>query len=186
MRPLILTLILLIGGCASAPPSTPPAPDRTLLLPGVRLEAPAEDGWATVERSAERIVLSRSTPEVTATLTATVLPADASGDGKAFIRAAEAEREAEMGALEMVSVHYNGSSLSGATCLAHDGIYRDPLADPARQFRTVMGYVCQHPVESTRVVRMELSFDSSSRTPPETEALFRVADGFFRSVVFSR
>lgn len=186
MRTLLLILFLLVGGCASAPRSTPTAPERSLLLPGVRLEAPAEDGWVPIERAAERIVLSWSTPEVTATLTATVLPADASGDGEAFMRAAEAEREAEVSALEMVSVHYNGSSLDGATCLAYDGTYRDPLANPARPFQTRMGYMCRHPLESARALRMELSFDSASRTPPQAEALLRVADGFFRSVDFSR
>jgi hypothetical protein len=145
--------------------------------------------WPSSERGytpAERVVLSRTAPEVTATLVSHVLRADSSGNDEAFVRAAEAEREAEVGALEMVSVHYNGSTLDGATCLAYDGIYRDPLAAPARQFRTRKGYVCRHPALSTRAVRMELAFDSRSRTPPEAEALLGVADASFSSVGFGR
>jgi len=139
-----------------------------------------------VERGAERVVLSRTTPEVTATLTAYVLPTDSSGGGEAFVRAAEAEREAEVSALEMVSVHYNGSSLGGATCLAYDGIYRDPLAASTRPFRTRKGYVCRHPAVSARAVRMEIAYESETRAPSEAEALLSVADTFFHSVVFSR
>jgi hypothetical protein len=186
MRPFLLSLLLLAGGCAPGAYQASPFPEHTVLLPGVQLEAPAGDGWTTIERSAERVVLSRTTSEVATTLTAHVLPVDASSNDEAFMRAAEAEREAEVGALEMVSVHYNGSTLRGATCLAYDGIYRDPLADPARQFRMRKGYVCRHPEVSARAVRMELAFDAESRTPPEAEALIRLADAFFGSVAFSR
>ena len=186
MRNLLLSLLFLAIGCAPRAFQASPPPDRAVLLPSVRLEAPAGDRWTMVERGAERVVLSRTGPEVTATLAAYVLPADPSGDDAAFLRAAEAEREAEVGALEMVSVHYNGSSLNGATCLAYDGIYRAPQAAPARQFQTRKGYVCRHPEGNARALRMELAFESGSRTSPEAEALLRDADTFFSSVVFGR
>lgn len=186
MRLLLLSLLLLASGCAPRAYQASPSPERAVLLPGVRLEAPAGDGWTAVERGAERVVLSRATPEVTAALTAYLLPADPSAQGEAFIRAAEADREAEVGAFEMVSVHYYGTTLRGATCLAYDGIYRDPLAAPARQFRTRKGYVCRHPAASARAVRMELAYESTTRAPSDAEALLRIADTFFHSVAFSR
>jgi hypothetical protein len=186
MRLLLLALLLLAGGCAPRSHPASPSPERTILLPGTRLEAPAEDSWTTVERSAERVVLSRTAPEVTATLTAYVLPADSSVSDEAFLRAAEAELETEVGTLEMVSVHYNTSPLGGAACLAYDGIYRDKLASPTRPFRTRKGYVCRHPEVSARALRMELAYESATRAPSEAEALLDTADTFFRSIVFSR
>lgn len=186
LRLLLLSLLLLAGGCAPLAHPAPPPSERTVLLPGVRLEAPVGDGWTAVERSAERVVLSRTTSEVAATLTASVLPADSSANDEAFLRQSEAEREAEVGTLEMVSVHYNSSTLGGAACLAYDGIYRAQSAASNRPFRTRKGYVCRHPAESARAVRMELAYESATRAPSEAEALLDTADTFFHSAVFSR
>jgi hypothetical protein len=60
------------------------------------LEAPANDRWRTVARGAERVVLARTDPDVTATRAAYVLPADASVDDEAFVRATESGLEVEV------------------------------------------------------------------------------------------
>lgn len=183
----VLSLIAMLTSCAPAAYQAPPAPERALLLPGVRLEAPAGDGWAIAERGTERVVLAWTAPGVTATLVAQVLPEDVPNDNEAFLRAAEARQEAAVSALEMVSVHYNRTTLGGATCMAYDGIYRDArAADPARAFRTLEGYVCRGPAAGARPVQMELTLYAASRTPPEVEELLEVADTFFRSARFSR
>src|SRR5262245_7909084 len=161
------------------------ASDRAVVLPGVRLTAPDDHCW-TIERGTDLAVLSRVTPEVTATLSARVLPADASSDDTSFARRAEADREAEVSALEMQSVHYKRSVLGGAMCLAYDGVYRDPRADPARQFHARRGCFCRHPHVRTQAVRLEITWDSASRAPPEAEYLISVAGTFFNSVVFTR
>lgn len=168
-----------------ANPASPPA-DRAITLSGVQLTAPADDRWTPVERGETLTVLSLTTPEVTARLSAQVLPADASGDDAAFLRATEAARVAEVSALEMQGEHYSGGTLSGATCLAYDGTYRDAQADPARQFHTRRGYLCRHPEIPTQSVRLELTFDSKSKAPADAEPLLRAADTFFHSAVFHR
>lgn len=187
MRPFVLSLMLLAAGCASTAHQAPPAVERTLLLPGVRLEAPAGGNWVTAVREAERVVLERTAPGVTAMLVAEVLPADVPSDDGAFLQEAEARQEAAVSALEMVSVHYNQTTLGGAACLAYDGIYRDARASgPARAFRKLEGYVCRERVTGARPVRLELTLYAASRTPPEVEELLGIADTFFRSARFGR
>lgn len=181
MRLLLLLLLVVAGACAS-PRQREPASQRSVLLPGVRLEAPAGRDWIAVQRGAERIVLQRAAPEATATIVAEVIPMDASGDDASFVRSAEAYRESAMRTLEMVSVHYNSTSLNGAACLAYDGIYRDAAADPTRQFRMLDGLVCR---VAAGAIQLEMLIESASRTPPEAEHLLGVADTFFGSAVFS-
>jgi hypothetical protein len=186
LHALLSLLLLLSSGCGPQAYEASPPPDRAVVLPGLRLEAPADERWTIVEHGAHLIALSRATPEITAMLSARVLPADQSGDDAAFVRKAEADREAEVSALEMLSVHYSGTALNGATCLAFDGLYRDPHADPARQFHTRKGYVCLHPELRTQAVRLEITFDAGSKRPLDAESLLRVADTFFNSVSFTK
>lgn len=186
MRLLCLLLVCTATGCAPRPAGdVQPAMPNAILLPGVQLSPPADARWARI-RSQDEVAFTRTTEEVRARLSAQVLSVEAPANEQAFLRAAEAHQEAAVGALDMVSVHYNRTLLGDALCLQYDGIYRDSLAtDRTAQHLTLKGYRCRHPAAERQLLHMEVAIHSATRTAPDAEPLLREADAFFRSVVFT-
>ena len=184
MRSMIVLLALLCG-CARAVQVTSTPPDtRVVALSGFTVVPPAESGWTRTAYDSAQVVFEKPG---NGRLTARAIAIDAAKTTEAFMRATEAQLEAEVAVLEMQSVHYNQTRVGDAPCLQYDGIFRDPRQGTGQpEFLNMKGYVCRDPANAGRAARLEFALRSALRNPPNMDAMLVHANSFLTSTVFTK
>jgi len=175
----IVEFAIALGGCSRDSRITPAGDaDLSVDLIGATVTPPRDTAWALVRSDKAGLIFERREGPSVARISARTFQIDSVAGDSAFFAFAEARRQQELRALQMVSLHLDHKRFKGAACLRYDGIFRDTLnLAQDRAFLVTMGYICQHPGNAHEALHLDLSQLSASkslsgRAEDAAEALF--------------
>ncbi len=180
----VLLVAMVSCGCTEMKRNaTSQAPERIYTLTNVTGKAPADSRWVLVQSTETEVMFQKELPASSTTLSAKVVPIGSFQNEREFLTATEAQQAKELSTLQRLSIHFNYTRFRGAPCVQFDGMFIDSLAKSRdREIITLRGLLCRHPVDTLRMVRLEIAQRSGFRGFPDST--LSAAENFVEAVQF--